>query len=121
MQQLPLEMSIKYFLLAQEGKVAEKGNQGLNGRQKFKVNNPLRWGVLGSKDEALSEPEQLKHVVVQYIHRLKSNKASRADGICPRVLKECRNEVDELLTKGRTCSSAIVLEDWKAASAIVYL
>ena len=41
--------------------------------------------------------------VLDLIDKLKINKSPGPDGIHPRVIKELRNEVADLLTKNRTC------------------
>uniref|UniRef100_A0A8C3F3S5 Reverse transcriptase domain-containing protein n=1 Tax=Chrysemys picta bellii TaxID=8478 RepID=A0A8C3F3S5_CHRPI len=73
---------------------------------------------VGDKSEELSQIEVSLEEVLELIDKLNSNKSPGPDGIHPRVLKELKCEVAELLTKVCNLSfkSASVPNDWKLAN-----
>ncbi|CAM4721027.1 unnamed protein product [Lepidochelys kempii] len=70
---------------------------------------------LGDKSEELSQTEVSLEEVLEQIDKLKSNKSPGLDGIHPRVLKELKCEIAELLTVVCNLSfkSASVPDDWR--------
>uniref|UniRef100_A0A452IGB1 Reverse transcriptase domain-containing protein n=1 Tax=Gopherus agassizii TaxID=38772 RepID=A0A452IGB1_9SAUR len=73
---------------------------------------------VGDKSEELSQIEVSLEEVLELIDKLNINKSPEPDGIHPRVLKELKCEVAELLTKVCNLSfkSASVPNDWKLAN-----
>uniref|UniRef100_A0A8C3H706 Reverse transcriptase domain-containing protein n=1 Tax=Chrysemys picta bellii TaxID=8478 RepID=A0A8C3H706_CHRPI len=73
---------------------------------------------VGDKSEELSRIEVSREEVLELIDKLNINKSPGPDGIHPRVLKELKSEVVELLTKVCNLSfkSASVPNDWKLAN-----
>ncbi|CAM5114322.1 unnamed protein product [Eretmochelys imbricata] len=73
---------------------------------------------VGDKSEELSQIEVSLEEILELIEKLNSNKSPGPDGIHPRVLKELKCEIAELLTM--VCNlffkSASVPNDWKIAN-----
>ncbi|KAM7181807.1 uncharacterized protein RBU57_000458 [Macrochelys suwanniensis] len=73
---------------------------------------------VGNKSEELSQIEVSVEEILELIDKLNCNKSPGPDGIHPRVLKELKCEIAELLT--RVCNlsfkSASVPNDWKIAN-----
>ncbi|CAM4661225.1 unnamed protein product [Lepidochelys kempii] len=72
----------------------------------------------GDKSEELSQIEVSLEEVLELIEKFNSTKSPGPDGIHPRVLKELKCEIAELLTMVCNLSfkSAIVPNDWKIAN-----
>ncbi|CAM5075917.1 unnamed protein product [Eretmochelys imbricata] len=75
---------------------------------------------VGDKSEELSQIEVSLEKVLELIEKLNSNKSPGPDGIHPRVLKELKCEIAELLTivPNLSFKSAAVLNDWKIATVM---
>ncbi|CAM4534756.1 unnamed protein product [Lepidochelys kempii] len=75
---------------------------------------------VGDKSEELSKIEVSLEEVLELIEKLNSNKSPGPDGIHPRVLKELKCEIAELLTMVCNLSfkSATVPNDWKIANVM---
>ncbi|CAM5124147.1 unnamed protein product [Natator depressus] len=73
---------------------------------------------VGDKSEELSQIEASLEEVLELIEKLNSKKSPGPDGIHPRVLKELKCEIAELLTMVCNLSfkSATVPNDWKIAN-----
>ncbi|CAM4529159.1 unnamed protein product [Caretta caretta] len=73
---------------------------------------------VGDKSEELLQIEVTLEEVLELIEKLNRNKSLGPDGIHPRVLKELKCEIAELLTMVCNLSfkSATVLSDWKIAN-----
>ncbi|CAM5146477.1 unnamed protein product [Natator depressus] len=73
---------------------------------------------VGDKSEELSQIEVSLEEVLELIEKLNSNESPGSDGIHPRVLKELKCEIAELLTMVCNLSfkSATVPNDWKIAN-----
>ncbi|CAM5143906.1 unnamed protein product [Eretmochelys imbricata] len=73
---------------------------------------------VGDKSEELSQIEVTLEEVLELIEKLNSNKSPGPDGIHPRVLKELKCEIVELLTMVCKLSfmSVTVPNDWKIAN-----
>ncbi|CAM4524930.1 unnamed protein product [Lepidochelys kempii] len=73
---------------------------------------------VGDKSEELSQIEVTLEEVLELIEKLNSNKSPGPDGIHPRVLKELKCEIVELLTMVCKLSfmSVTVSNDWKIAN-----
>ncbi|CAM4478491.1 unnamed protein product [Lepidochelys kempii] len=77
-----------------------------------------RPSFVGDKSEELSQIEVTLEEVLELIEKLNSNTSPGPDGIHPRVLKELKCEIVELLTMVCNLSfkSATVPNDWKRAN-----
>ncbi|CAM4589082.1 unnamed protein product [Caretta caretta] len=75
---------------------------------------------VGDTSEELSQIEVSLEEVLELIEKLNSNKSPGPDGIHPRVLKELKCEIAELLTMVYNLSfkSATVPNDWKIANVM---
>ncbi|CAM4600474.1 unnamed protein product, partial [Lepidochelys olivacea] len=75
---------------------------------------------VGDKSEELSQIEVSLQEVLELIEKFSSNKSPGPDGIYPRVLKELKCEIVELLTMACNLSfkSATVPNDWKISNVM---
>ncbi|CAM5086896.1 unnamed protein product [Natator depressus] len=75
---------------------------------------------VGEKSEELSQIEVSLEEVLELIEKLNNNKSPGPDGIHPRVLKELKCEIVELLTMicHLSFKSATVPNDWKIANVM---